>query len=206
MLLKTNNEEEIAQKIESALEEYEAEYITNEEIKMKICYPKSEFTLQTEIFLFNQKINKDINYVMTKKRKQTEDITAMNNIITISEVDENFITIFEKIQMFNLRQIYTFELKKYKIGDISVKYGCIYKEVLNKIFFFEIETPFTKTFDASKDFLFDIVNNIFPLCSLDNIKESCLLNEEILKENEVSKNSKHLELFQYVNYIFQKKI
>ena len=32
MLLKTNNEEEIAQKIESALEEYEAEYITNEEI------------------------------------------------------------------------------------------------------------------------------------------------------------------------------
>ena len=34
MLLKTNNEEEIAQKIESALEEYEAEYITNEEIKM----------------------------------------------------------------------------------------------------------------------------------------------------------------------------
>ena len=206
MLIKTNKEEEIVQKVESALEEYEAEFVTNEEIKMRICYPKSEFTLQTEIFLFNQKVNKGINYVMTRKRKQAKNIIAMNNIITISEVDENFITIFEKIQMFNLRQIYTFELKKYKIGDIIVKYGFIYREVLNKIFFFEIETPFTKTFDSSKDFLFDIVNNIFPLCSVDNIKESCLLNEDILKENEVSKNIKHLELFQYVNYIFKKKI
>ena len=59
MLLKTNNEEEIAQKIESALEEYEAEYITNEEIKMKICYPKSEFTLQTEMILLKHKNQND---------------------------------------------------------------------------------------------------------------------------------------------------
>ena len=104
MLLKTNSDENIATQMEKCLSEYDYTNLGKEEIKMRICYPKSEFTNQTEIYLFNQKVNKGINYVMTKKNEKPKAK------VYISEVDENFLTIFEKIQMFNFRQIYIFDI------------------------------------------------------------------------------------------------
>ena len=200
MLLKTNSDENIATQMEKCLSEYDYTNLGKEEIKMRICYPKSEFTNQTEIYLFNQKVNKGINYVMTKKNEKPKAK------VYISEVDENFLTIFEKIQMFNFRQIYTFDINRALFGDIEIKYGSMYKEVLEKIHFLEISSPYTHTFENSKNFIFDIVSNFFPFCEEKEIEESCMLSNNILAEYEFGKKTKHLELLQYVNYIFKKKI
>lgn len=88
------------------MKEFEPSPLGNEQMKIRICYPKVEFNkANTEVYLFNKTINSSNNYVLTRTKNQDNSINAI-----ISEVDENFITICEKMQMMNFRQIYSFDV------------------------------------------------------------------------------------------------
>lgn len=90
----------------NAMKFFEPYPLGNEEMKIRICYPKTEFNKSnTEVYLFNKTISPSLNYVLTRTKNQDNSIHVI-----ISEVDENFITICEKMQMMNFRQIYSLDV------------------------------------------------------------------------------------------------
>lgn len=167
---------------------------------MLICYPKSEFTLQTEVFFFIKSSPRMVNYVLTRKKGEEGKY-----VVAISEADENLITIFEKTQILNFRQTYQIEFFTYKIGDLNISHGFSYKDPLNKNFFLDISNPYGNLFKDVQSFSFDVMKNLFPLLSEKNLENYCVCNKEFLKNNEILNegNVDHCEMLQYVNFILK---
>ena len=189
---------------------------------MRLCYIKREITAITELFLFNKKVEAD-NYILNRT-KIDNDLYK----ILISEVDSNFLKIFEKMQAFDIRKKYKIEYKRYQIGDIEIQFGTIHKDILNQIYYFGITNYYVHRFEEVKDFCFEIMENFFPNIPKETILKSCRINEEIINKNKIyqsisskdtmkykdspekieQKKNKtyhyHLELLQYIYYILSK--
>ena len=124
---------------------------------MRLCYIKREIETITQIFLFNKKYEAD-NYVLNRK-KETDKPEKTYKIL-ISEVDSNFLKIFEKMGIFEIKDIvYTIEYKRYKIGDIEIQFGMIQKDLLNKFYFYGITNYYVHRFEDAKDFCYEIMEN-----------------------------------------------
>ena len=177
---------------------------------MRLCYIKREIETITQIFLFNKKYEAD-NYVLNRK-KETDKPEKTYKIL-ISEVDSNFLKIFEKMGIFEIKDIvYTIEYKRYKIGDIEIQFGMIQKDLLNKFYFYGITNYYVHRFEDAKDFCYEIMENFFPNIPKETLLQSCRINEKIIENNKIyqepkseSKKDKtyhyHLELIQYIYYI-----
>lgn len=178
---------------------------------MRLCYIKREIETITQIFLFNKKFEAD-NYVLNRK-KETDEPEKTYKIL-ISEVDSNFLKIFKKMQIFDIKNIeYSIEYKRYKIGDIEIQFGMIQKDLLNKIYFYGITNYYVHRFEDAKDFIYEIMENFFPNIPKETLLKSCRINEDIIEKNKIYQEPKseskkkdktyhyHLELIQYIYYI-----
>jgi hypothetical protein len=106
--------------------------------------------------------------------------------------------------MLNFRQTYTIEVQIYRVGDLTIKLGTIYKETLSKSIFLEINNPYSNKFEDTKDFSIETLQSIF---NIQNIQNYCVFDntlEKLLKENKLKMNN-HSEYLQYAHFILQKK-
>lgn len=187
MLFKNKDISEIESIIIEALNNFDALPLQNEEIKLYLCYPKTNYAHKIEIFLFNKQNISSLNYIATHKH------IAQNKIsLVISQVDKNFLTIFKKTTMFIFRQTYTIILKQFQIGDVLFKIGSIYKEENKKKFFLEVELTYGTNYNNSAAFLFDIIENVFPMFTSEKIKNACLLNSAVKEKYQIADQKKTL--------------
>ena len=170
-----------------AFNNFDALPLPNEEIKLYLCYPKTNYTHKTEIFLFNKINISSLNYIATHTHIEQNKIS-----LVISQVDKNFLTIFKKTTMFIFRQTYTIILKQFQIGDVLFKIGSIFKEENNKKFFLEVELTYGTNYNNSAAFLFDIIENIFPMLTSEEIKNACLLSNAVKEKYQIADQKKTL--------------
>ena len=76
-----------------------------------------------DLFLFNNQECKE-QFVLTRKIIQ-EDGTERYKVTT-DLVDDKFLPLIEKMQLFDLKQTYTIESDIYKIGDLTIEFSKMY--------------------------------------------------------------------------------
>jgi hypothetical protein len=167
-----------------AFNNFDALPLPTEEIKLYLCYPKTNYT-QTQIFLFNKINISSLNYIATHTHVEQNKIS-----LVISQVDKNFLTIFKKTTMFIFRQTYTIILKQFQIGDVIFKIGSIFKEENNKKFFLEVELTYGTNYNNSAAFLFDIIENVFSMLTSEEIKNACLLSNAVKEKYQIADQKK----------------
>lgn len=124
-------------------------------------------------------------------------------------MDNNFLSISEKMNVLNFRQVYRLEYQKYKLGDLTIKIGSLFRDVLSKSIFFEIYNPYNNKYEEIKDFSYEVVQTLFDNNNSSNninIANFCLFDstlEKLYKEDKLKPNS-HWEFIQYVHFIFKK--
>ncbi len=118
-------------------------------------------------------------------------------------MDNNFLSITEKTSLLNFRQTYTINYQTYKIGDLTLKLGVVFKEIFSKFVFIELYNPFNSKFSEIKEFSFDVMNSLF---NISNIHEYSLFdsNLERLNYEDKLRTNNHWDILQYGNLIFKR--
>jgi ubiquitin C-terminal hydrolase len=124
------------------------------------------------------------------------------------------------------------DAKIFKLGDITFKLGSIYRDILNRYIFLEINNPYNNKYEEIKEFSYEIVQSLFfpqyqvgtqiqsqnitssvpntnsnlNVSNLPIISDFCLFdsNLEKLYREEKLKINNHWEILQYVQLVFKK--
>ncbi len=157
------------------------------------------------MYLFNRNYN-NVSHAFCRNKRSEEDFDVVNYfsiIKIINEVDNNFLSICEKTQLLNFRQVYSINYHIIKIGDFTFKLGVIFKEIFSKFLFIEIHNPFNSKYYETKDFSYDVMTSLF---SISNLNDFCIFDsilERLYKEDKLKTNN-HWEILQYVHLILKK--
>ena len=76
-----------------------------------------------DLFLFNNQECKE-QFVLTRNIIQEDGIERYK--VTTDLVDDKFLPLIEKMQLFDLKQTYTIESDIYKIGDLTIEFSKMY--------------------------------------------------------------------------------
>lgn len=166
---------------ENFIQEKEPVFVANEVTKIRIYYTKKG-NEKTDIFLFNNKCCKE-QFIVTRTSYLDETTNEQKYKVLTDVVDDNFLTLIIKTQMFDKRQTYVVDSDIYRIGDISIEFCKMYKESdSNKIFFFFcINNPYQSDYEGGLLFIQDVMSFLFTNIEEKNIMQSSVVNEELLK-------------------------
>ena len=215
------NSKDFEKKKEEIINKFVPEFLKKEFTEIRSYYPKKdkeEIPKNVDLFLFNNKISKE-NFVSTRtyfKENENEKYKIITDL-----VDDNFLSLINITQLFDLKQTYIVESDIYKMGDFTIEFSKIYlesKKLKNK-FVFCINNSYGHSFEETFDFVNEVVENLFNESDKNKIIDSCRVNEELLikyglinKElkqeeehmnNIISEKFPQIKLIQYITYVFE---
>ena len=135
-------------------------------------------------------------------------------------VDNNFLTLINKTQLYENKKSFIVESDIYKIGDCSFEFSKFYMETEQnrKYFIFCINNPYGNKFNECFCYIQGVMSYLFNNVKEEDLMKSCEVNEEFLKKNSLinedlneenelnnimSKKFPAIKLIQYINFIFK---
>ena len=138
-----------------------------------------------DLFLFNNQESKE-HFVLTRNyyKDNSEEKNEEKYNVTVDLVDDKFLPLITIMQIFDLKQTHIIESEIYKIGDLTIEFSkmSLEKEKNKYTFIFCINNMYGHTFETTYNYSIDVVSNLFDEVDEKKIKESCILNHNILRK------------------------
>ena len=214
-LLGVNNSKIFELKKAELFQKFEPQFINKEYTEIRIFYHK-ENNKNVDLFLFNNKSSKE-QFVSTRTliKEETEKFKIITDL-----VDQNFLSVINMIQLFDLKQTHIVESEIYRIGDFTIEFSKMYMETdKNKIkFIFCLNNSYGHSFEDTFDFVKEVMGNLFENVDETKIVDSCRVNDDLLKKyflinkepkqeedhlnNIISEKFPQIKLIQYIEFLF----
>ena len=155
-----------------------------------------------DLFLFNNQECKE-QFVLTRNIIQEDGIERYK--VTTDLVDDKFLPLIEKMQLFDLKQTYTIESDIYKIGDLTIEFSKMYLDKEKYKFIFCINNMYGHSFVHTYDFIKDVMTNLFDEIEGKKIDEICNVNINLLFKYNLIKDKERPNEEEYIDNICSEK-
>ena len=207
------------EKVKSKLiSDFEPQFICKEKTIIKLYYSKDP-TKKYDIFLYNNS-NCNEQFITTRTYDTDPEKKSEKYKLITDLVDNNFLKLINKTQLFENKKSFIVESDIYKIGDCTFEFSKFYmeSEPNRKFFIFCINNPYGSKFNECFCYIKGIMSYLFSEVKEEDFIKACEVNEEFLKKNSLindnldeendlnnimSKKFPEIKLLQYINFIFR---